>query len=99
LGIAVLAFLVLISIAGATQPAAVSDSGGEPLKNFYDKDVKTQDKAIEINPQNSTVWTDKGIDLGLPGKSEESITADDKVIRSNSHNSIDWTTKRNAFDN
>jgi tetratricopeptide (TPR) repeat protein len=86
LGLVVLTFLVLISIAGATQPAVFSDSGGDPLKNFYEKNIKTQDKAIEINPQNSTVWTNKGIDLGLSGKSEESIIADDKAIGSNPHN-------------
>jgi hypothetical protein len=40
LGIDALAFLVLISIIGATQPAAVPDSGGDPLKNFYEKDIK-----------------------------------------------------------
>jgi tetratricopeptide (TPR) repeat protein len=41
------------------------------------------DKAIEINPQNSLAWYNKGITLRHLNKYEEAIKAYEKAIESN----------------
>jgi len=47
-GIAVLAFLILVSIASAVQSSNAPNSGGDFLKNMYEKDIKIQDEALEL---------------------------------------------------
>lgn len=68
----VLTFLVLISIASATQPADASNSGSNSknihtldpdLKNVYEKGTKYQDEVLRINPLDSEAWKLKGWDL------------------------------------
>ena len=50
--------------------------------------IKTQDTVIEINPQNSEAWKNKGLDLVVLQKPEEAITAFDKAIEINPQDSI-----------
>jgi hypothetical protein len=47
-GIALLAFLILVSIASAAQSLNAPNSGGYFLKNMYEKDIKIQDEALEL---------------------------------------------------
>ena len=47
--------------------------------------MKTLDKAIEINPQNSMAWNNKGSALAHLNKYDEAIKAYDKAIETNSH--------------
>ena len=37
--------------------------------------IKAYDKAIEINPQNSVAWSNKGAVLANLGRFDESVTA------------------------
>ena len=101
IGITALTFLILVSIADAAQLADVPNSGSNnvsDLNKTIENDIKTQDKAIEINPQNSTAWTIKGIDFGLSGKSNEAIKAFDKAIEINPQYSDAWKNKGIALD-
>ena len=68
LGITVLAFLILVSIAGATQDPMVWNYKGNFLSD-------QNNKAIEINPQNSVAWSNKGAVLANLGRFDESVTA------------------------
>ena len=40
-----------------------------------DEAIKVHDKAIEINPQYSAAWNNKGVALGKLGKSDEAQKA------------------------
>ena len=76
IGITALTFLILVSIADAAQLADVPNSGSNnvsDLNKTIENDIKTQDKAIEINPQDPIAWGDKGYALGNLGKSDEAI--------------------------
>jgi tetratricopeptide (TPR) repeat protein len=63
------------------------------LKNMYEKDIKTQDEALQIDPQNSTAWTIKGLTLYNFNKYDEAIKAYDEAIRINPRNSKAWIYK------
>ena len=106
LGIALLAFLILVNTAGAAQLTGNSDSrsntaydSNEALDKYitFNQNVndfiKLQDKEIEINPQNSTAWALKGAGLSLSGKSDEAIAAYDQAIKINPHDSEAWIDK------
>ena len=80
LGITVLAFLILVSIAGATQDPMVWNYKGNVLSD-------QNSKAIEINPQNSIDWYIKGNDLYNSNKFDESTEAYDKAIEINPQDS------------
>ncbi len=54
---------------------------------------KAFEKAIEINPQNSMAWNNKGNALTNLNKSDEAIKAYDKTIEINPHKSIAWNNK------
>jgi len=59
LGITELALLILVSIVSAEKSADISDSESNDhadLNKYVEKNMKTQDTAIEINPQNSEAW-------------------------------------------
>jgi len=90
LGITVLAFLILMSIAGATQDPMVWNYKGNFLSD-------QNNKAIEINPQNSIDWYIKGNDLYNSNKFDESTEAYDKAIEINPHDSKVWNNKGNAL--
>jgi tetratricopeptide (TPR) repeat protein len=64
LGIIVLTFLVLISIAGATQNSGTWINKGVNLVKLGNSDeaIKACDKAIKINSHNSYVWYNKGLE-------------------------------------
>jgi tetratricopeptide (TPR) repeat protein len=63
----------------------------------YDEAIKAYDKAIDINPQNSTAWESKGLALDDLNKHEEAIRAFDKAIEINPQNSLPWDGKGDAF--
>jgi tetratricopeptide (TPR) repeat protein len=55
--------------------------------NKSDEAIKAFDKAIEINPQNSKAWNNKGLLLSNLNKSDEAIKAFDKAIEINPQDS------------
>ena len=55
--------------------------------NKSDETIKPYYKATGINPQDSKVWNNKGLDLSKLGKYDEAIKAYDKVIGIDPHNS------------
>ena len=102
LGIAVLAFLVLISIAGATQHADISNSSSnlqntstlDPAPKYsIEKQLKEQDKALRINPLDSEAWKFKGFDLAMLHRYDEAIIAYDQAIKVNPQDSDAWFQK------
>jgi tetratricopeptide (TPR) repeat protein len=89
-----------VSIASATQLAYIPNSSSNNVSNLSNalkNDIKTQNRAIEINPQNSTASSIKGTYLGLLGKSNEAINAFDKTIEISPQNSLAWYNKGNAL--
>ena len=59
LGITALALLILVSIASAEKSADIPDSESNDhadLNKYVEKNMKTQDIAIEINTQDSEAW-------------------------------------------
>src|SRR5208337_1652835 len=90
LGITVMAFLILVSIAGATQDPMVWNYKGNFLSD-------QNSKAIEINPQNSIDWYIKGNDLYNSNKFDEATKAYDKAIEINPYDSKIWNNKGNAL--
>jgi len=66
---------------------ALSQSGNA------DDALKAFDKAIELNPQNSTTWKDKGVALSILKKYDEAIKALDKAIEINPHDLYAWGNK------
>lgn len=48
-----------------------------------ENNIKADDIAIEINPQNSTAWIDKGFALEDLNKFDEALKAFDKAIEIN----------------
>ncbi len=76
-------------IASAEQLADIPNSSSNNvsnLNNALENDIKTQDKAIGINPLNSTAWKNKGLVLDNLNKSDEVIKAYDKAIEIDSQN-------------
>jgi len=66
LGITVLASLMLVSIVGAAQSsiAAWIKQGSELMNSEkYNEAIKAYEKAIEINPNDSDAWYNKGVAL------------------------------------
>ena len=55
--------------------------------------MKAFDKAIEINPQNSNAWNNKGVALGNLNKYDEAMKAFDKAIEINPQDSDAWNNK------
>jgi hypothetical protein len=57
LGIIALIFLMLVSITGCVSFAGIPNVGSNNISNYnkaLENDIKIQDKAIELNPQDST---------------------------------------------
>ena len=63
------------------------------LKGRYDEAIKADEKAIEINPENSTAWTNKGFALYSLNKYDEALAAYDKAIEINPRNEAAWYFK------
>jgi tetratricopeptide (TPR) repeat protein len=63
------------------------------LNNTYEKDIKIQDEAIRIDPQNETAWTNKGFALYLLNKYDEALASYDKAIEINPKDSDAWKDK------
>jgi tetratricopeptide (TPR) repeat protein len=93
LGITVLAFLILVSIASAAQASNVPNSGGYFAKNFFEKKIKIQDEALLINPQNDKALVAKGNALSALNKNDEALVAYDKAIEINPNNLEAWSDK------
>ena len=68
LGITALALLIIVGIAGAAQSSNVWFHKGSELMSSekYNGAIKTYDKAIEINPHDSSVWRTKGLSFTIP---------------------------------
>jgi tetratricopeptide (TPR) repeat protein len=49
--------------------------------NKFDEAIKAYDKAIEIDPQHSNAWYNKGLALTKLNRSNEAIKAFDKANR------------------
>jgi tetratricopeptide (TPR) repeat protein len=105
LGITVLAFLVLISVASATPNST----------NWFDKglenEIKASEKAIELNPQNTDAWRLKGNYLTRQKKFDEAMKVYDKIIELNGKGialtkiqpqslgaSLAWTSKGDVLE-
>jgi tetratricopeptide (TPR) repeat protein len=100
LGITVLAFLVLISNAGAMQLADIPNSGSNGVSDYnkgLENNIKTQDRALQIDPQNSTAWNIKGIDLFDLKRYDEAIMAYEQAIKINPHDAFSWALKGDAL--
>jgi tetratricopeptide (TPR) repeat protein len=101
LGITVLAFLMLVSIVGATQSADAQNSGSNnynDLNKVYEKDIKTQDEALRINPLDSDAWKSKGQDLHDLKRYDEAIITYDQAIQINPRDSDAWDGKGLALN-
>ena len=99
-GFSMLVFLIIVSIANAEAFEGIPNSSSNNVSNLnktLENDIKTQDIAIEINPQDSMAWNNKGIDLGLSGKSDEAIKAFEKAIEINPQDSKAWYHKGNVL--
>jgi len=61
LGITLLAFFILVSIAGAIPLADILNSGSNNVSNLNKSNeaIKAYDKAIEITPQDSAAWNNQ----------------------------------------
>src|SRR5208283_782364 len=98
LGIAVLAFLILVSIASAAQFSNVPNSGGDFAKNFLENKLKNQDEALQINPQDENAWVTKGDTLLALNKNDEAVAAYNKAIEINPNNLAAWNDKGIALE-
>jgi tetratricopeptide (TPR) repeat protein len=83
------ALLMLMSIAVAVVFADISNSTSNYVSNSNNsyEVLKTIEKAIEINPQDSIAWIYKGNVLSDLNKSDEAIKAYDKALEINPQNS------------
>jgi tetratricopeptide (TPR) repeat protein len=92
LGSTMLVLLILVSFVGAGPFADISKSGSNNVSNLNKSDeaIKSYDNAIEINPQRSEAWSNKGLVLYHLNKSDEAITAFDKAIEINPRDSDAW---------
>jgi len=60
--------------------------------------LEAYEKAIEINPQNTDAWFNKGNTLGELGRFEEALEAYEKAIEINPQNTDAWNNKGNTLD-
>ncbi len=83
LGITVPLLLMLVSVTGCVSFAGIPnlDSNNVSNLNKSDEAIKVYDKAIEINPQDSKAWYNKGLTLGKLGKLDEARIAYEKAIK------------------
>jgi tetratricopeptide (TPR) repeat protein len=95
LGITALAFLMLVSIAGATQSTNFWFHKGRELMSSekYNEAIKAYDKAIKINPHDSSSWYNKGNSLFNLNKYDDAIEAYNKAIEINPQNLYAWENK------
>ena len=63
----------------------------------YDEAIKSFDKAIETNPQDSGAWIDKGVFLFSRGNYDEAMKCFDKAIEIYPNNAEAWNDKGYAF--
>jgi len=100
LGITALVLLMLVSSTGCVSFAGIPNTNSNSVSNLnkaIENDIKIQDKAIEINPQNSTAWNNTGVDLNKLNKFDEAIIAYNKAIEINPQNAYAWGGKGYAL--
>src|SRR5271157_692852 len=99
LGITVLVCLMLVSISGCVSFSGIPNSGSNNVSilNKSDEALKAYDKAIEINPQNTDAWNNKGDALSKQNKYDEALKAFDKAIEINPQNTDAWNNKGDAL--
>ncbi len=88
-----------MSIAGAAQLADISNSNRNNVSilNKSDEAIKVFDNTIEINPQDSDAWTNKGLALYKLNKFDEAIKAFDKAIEINPQDSMAWYNRASSY--
>ncbi len=96
LGITAVAFLMLVSIAGAGIPN--SGSSNISISNKSDEAIKAYDRVIEFKPYDSYGCTTKGNALYKLNKFDESINRYDKSIEISPQNSKALYNKGVALD-
>jgi len=79
--------------------AATWTNKGDALYELgrYGEALKCYDKAIEINPNNTTAWNNKGFVLDELVRYEEALKCYDKAIEINPNNTAAWTNKGAAL--
>src|ERR1035437_7684656 len=102
IGMAVLAFLILVKIAGATQDPMIWNTNrvafsqqnryNRALKP-YQKAIETFDKVIGINSQSKYAWNNGGDTQSQQNKYDEALRAYDRAIEINPQNSDAWDSK------
>jgi superkiller protein 3 len=65
----------------------------------YEEALQAIDKALELNPDNSYAWNNKGIALRNLGRHEEALQAYDKALELNPDYSNAWYNKGIALYN
>ena len=63
------------------------------FQNKFNQSLIYYDKVLEINPQDTEAWNNKGIALAQLGKLDKAIEAYDKAIEINPQNSLFWSNK------
>ena len=69
----------------------------ERIENNSDDSRIAFEEVIGTNPQDSTAWLDKGVDLGGLGKYNEALKAFEKAIEISPQNSLAWAGKGMAL--
>jgi tetratricopeptide (TPR) repeat protein len=59
----------------------------------YEEAISSYDKALEFNPNDSEVWSNRGVVLGELKRYEEAITSFSKAIEFEPNNSITWSNR------
>jgi tetratricopeptide (TPR) repeat protein len=62
-------------------------------KKEYSEAIRRYDKAIEIDPNNASAWTNKGLALAKIGKHNGAIECFDKALGIDPNNVLAWTNK------
>jgi tetratricopeptide (TPR) repeat protein len=66
-------------------------------KKEYSEAIRRYDKAIEIDPNNASEWTNKGAALAKIGKHNGAIEYYDKALQVDPNNVLEWTNKGAAL--
>jgi len=91
--------LFLLLIVFSSTSFVVRNENDLAFQGNYEEAIKTYDKAIEINPQDSDAWYNKGLCLAHLGKYKESVESLDKAIEIDPHNSQALSLKESILLN
>jgi Flp pilus assembly protein TadD len=59
----------------------------------YNEAVECFNKALEIDPKNGMIWTNKGLAVHKLGKYNEAVECFNKALEINPKNALAWYTK------